>query len=237
MPPLTQSAMSNRLLRRLSATDFALLDGSLEPVACPQAKLLAERGVPFPYIYFLERGIASVVVCSPEGQVTEGGLIGREGFVAPAIALGSDRVTTNIGMQVPGHGYQMERAAFVSAMHQSMTLRDTLLRFVQAMIVQTTYTALANAVHQVDERLTRWLLMCHDRSDGDDIALTHEFMSIMLSVRRPSVTNALHVLEGNGFIANDRGNITIRNRGAMEDFAGDTYGAPEAEYRRLLGPL
>ena len=229
--------MSNRLLQRLSATDFALLGGSLEPVACPQAKLLAERDVPFPYVYFLEHGIASVVVSSPEGQVTEGGLIGREGFVAPAVALGLDRVTTNIGMQVPGSGHQIERLAFVSAMQQSVTLRNTLLLFVQAMIVQTTYTALANAVHQVDERLTRWLLMCHDRSESDDIALTHEFMSIMLSVRRPSVTNALHVLEGNGFITNDRGSITIRNRGAMEDFAGDTYGVPEAEYRRLLGPL
>ena len=79
--------------------------------------------------------------------------------------------------------------------------------------------------------------MCHDRSDSDDIALTHEFLSVMLAVRRPSVTTALHVLEGNGFIQSDRGVVTVTNRQALEEFAGDAYGKAEAEYRRLIGPL
>lgn len=79
--------------------------------------------------------------------------------------------------------------------------------------------------------------MCDDRMDGSELALTHEFMSIMLAVRRPSVTTALHVLEGNKFIRSERGCIIVRDRAGMEEFAGDSYGAPEREYKRLIGPL
>lgn len=96
---------------------------------------------------------------------------------------------------------------------------------------------MSNAVHPIDERLARWLLMCHDRTIGNEMALTHEFLSIMLAVRRPSVTTALHVLEGNGFIQAERGYITVRDRHGLEDFARDSYGRPDAEYRRLIGPL
>jgi CRP-like cAMP-binding protein len=98
-------------------------------------------------------------------------------------------------------------------------------------------TVLANAHYPVDERLARWLLMCHDRWDGDVLPLTHEFMAVMLAVRRPSVTTALHVLEGNRFIRAERGCVTIRDRSALEEFAGDSYGPPEREYERLIGPL
>ncbi len=111
------------------------------------------------------------------------------------------------------------------------------VRYALTLGEQIAYTALSNAVHPIDERLARWLLMCHDRSDSDDLALTHEYMSIMLTVRRPSVTSSLHVLEGNGFIRSERGYVTIRNRKALEEFAGDAYGKPEAVYRRLIGPM
>ena len=125
-----------------------------------------------------------------------------------------------------GSGHRIPCAAILAASDASATLRDVLLRFAQVLMVQTTYSVLANAVHHVDERLARWLLMCHDRSDSDDLALTHVFMALMLSVRRPSVTTALHVLEGNGFIRSDRGYVTIRDRVALEAFAGDCYGKP-----------
>lgn len=131
----------------------------------------------------------------------------------------------------------MPVAAFQGAVAQSASLRTLLLRFAQVLGIQTAYTALSNAVHHVDERLARWLLMAHDRVDGESLGLTHEFMSIMLAVRRPSVTTALHVLEGNGFIRSERSCVIIRNRAALEEFAGDSYGVPEAEYERLIGPM
>lgn len=111
------------------------------------------------------------------------------------------------------------------------------IRSIEAFSVQLAHTAVSNAVHDVDERLARWLLMCHDRVPANEIGITHESISIMLSVRRATVTTSLHTLESNGFIRAQRGMITIRNRSALEEFAHDAYGRPEAEYRRLMKDL
>ena len=235
MPALVQSATRNAILRRFSSSDFALLASRLTWVDCPPSFTLVEPNTVIADVFFMEDGVASVVASSPEGHATEAGIIGREGFVIPAVVLGSDRVTTNVAIQVAGSAYRIDRLALVDAALASLSLRDVLVRFAQVLMVQTTYTLLANAVHQIDKRLARWLLMCHDRVDGDHIHLTHDFMSIMLSVRRPSVTNALHILEGDGFIRSDRGFVTIVNRRGLQTFAADAYGRPEAEFRRLIG--
>ena len=190
-----------------------------------------------PFVYFLDEGITSVVAKSPEGLNIEAGFIGREGFVIPGVALGAATVPNLCQVQIAGRGHRITVSEFRVAMETNRALRDLCLLFAQTLIIQTACTALSNAVHQTDERLARWLLMCHDRSPSDDIALTHEFMAVMLGTRRPTVTTALHVLEGNGFIRNERGYVHIRNRAAMERFAGDSYGKPEEEYRKLIGPF
>ncbi len=227
----------NRLLKHLRDQDAAALFEHLEPVDCPIKMVLVEPDEFIPFVYFLDEGIASVVAQSPEGLNIEAGFIGREGFVIPGVALGAATVPNLCQVQVAGRGHRIATAAFREIFESNRAFRDLCLRFVQTLLVQTACTALSNTVHQIDERLTRWLLMCHDRSPSDDIALTHEFMSVMLGTRRPTVTTALHVLEGNGFIRNDRGYVHIKNRAAMERFAGDSYGKPEEEYRRLIGPL
>jgi hypothetical protein len=112
-----------------------------------------------------------------------------------------------------------------------------LLRYVQTVLVQNAQSAATNAHHRVEARLARWLLMCHDRIEGDEIALTHEFIGMMISAERSGVTITLHILEGAGMIRSTRGRVTIRNREMLEELAGDSYGVPEAEYRRLIGPL
>jgi hypothetical protein len=89
----------------------------------------------------------------------------------------------------------------------------------------------------METRLARWLLMCHDRVEGNEISLTHEFMGMMISADRSNVTVTLHILEGAGLIWSKRGRVIIRQREKLEDLAGDSYGVPEAEYRRLIGPL
>ena len=237
MPALQQSTILNRLLALLPAEDFAVIAPWLEPVDLPLRTVLAEPHQPVSYVYFLDRGLGSILATSPEGHQAEAGIFGRDGFAPTAAAMGSDQTINSVVMQGEGSGYRIAREHFEGAMAQSAGLRLLLVRFVQALHYQTGFTALSNAVHPVDERLARWLLMCHDRSDGDEMALTHDFLAIMLAVRRPTVTTALHVLEGNGFIAAERGYITMRNRDAMERFAQDAYGKPEAEYRRLIGPL
>ena len=102
------------------------------------------------------------------------------------------------------------------------------------MNVQTSGTAFANAEHTMETRLARWLLMCHDRVDGDEIAITHEFMAMMLGVRRAGVTTAIHVLEGRDLVEAKRGVITILDRAKLEALADNAYGLPEAEYARLM---
>jgi hypothetical protein len=103
--------------------------------------------------------------------------------------------------------------------------------------VQVAYTALSHGSYTIEERLARWLLMCHDRVDGDDLPLVHEFLSMMLGVRRPGVTIAVQTLEATGIIKAKRGHIIVQDRARLEEVAGGSYGVPEAEYRRLFGQL
>ncbi|WP_336969733.1 Crp/Fnr family transcriptional regulator [Sphingobium aromaticiconvertens] len=180
---------------------------------------------------------SSRAAISSEVQSIEIGLTGRDGMIGTSIVLDSDRTPHRVFMQVSGDGYAISVSAFQRALDASLDLRKLLSRYVQAFAVQTAYTALSNALHTVEERLARWLLMSHDRQDNDEIVLTHEFMALMLGVRRPSVTIALHSLEGLGFIRSTRGLVTVRNRSDLEDFAGTAYGKPEAEYERLIEPL
>jgi CRP-like cAMP-binding protein len=120
-------------------------------------------------------------------------------------------------------------------MQASESLRGVLLRYVQVFMVQTAHTAIANARARLDTRLARWLLMAHDRVRNNNLPLTHEFLSLMLGVRRAGVTEALHSLERQKFIMISRGEIIILNRKGIERTAGTSYGTPEAEFRRLLG--
>ena len=121
------------------------------------------------------------------------------------------------------------------AMQTSPTLQPFLLRYAQAFMIQTAHTALANGRAKIHERLARWLLMAHDRIDGDQLALVHEFLALMLGVRREGVTIALQELEGEGLIRTTRGNITIVDRKGLEKTADGSYGVPEAEFDRLIG--
>jgi CRP-like cAMP-binding protein len=121
------------------------------------------------------------------------------------------------------------------ALDTSPALKALLLRWVHVSMIQTAQSALANGRYTIQERLARWLLMCHDRMDGDDLPLTHEFLSLMLGVRRSGVTEALHVLEGVDIVKAGRGTIRVLNRERLEEIAGGCYGLPEAEYNKLIG--
>ena len=217
--------------------DFAAVARHLDHVRLPKRFEIVAAGGFIEHVYFIETGIASVMTVSPNGSDTETGLFGREGMGPTCRVLGSDRSMQRIVIPVADDAYRIEGAIFSRLLDERTSLRHLLQRYVLAMSVQTSYTALSNAVHSVDERLARWLLMCHDRIDSDDIPLTHDFLALLLAVRRPTVTSSLHVLEGNGFIWSERGYVTVRNRKALEDFAVNAYGRPEAEYGRLIGPM
>lgn len=196
---------------------------------------MVRSDAPIDYVYFPCAGIGSVVTISPEGHKAEAGMFGREGFAPTSAGVGGTISIHEVLMQMEGEGIRIPAQALTETLPRCPVFSNLLARFIQVFGSQISFTALSNAVHSVDERLARWLLMCHDRMEGNEIALTHEFISLMLAVRRPSVTTALHILEGQRLIRAERGRISIRDRSALENFAGDAYGKPEQEYRRLIG--
>ena len=232
-----QSTVRNLLFRAMSPDDFALLAPHLVRTHTSKGMMLFDRHAPLETAWFPENSLGSLVTVSREGLRVESGIFGRDGFAPVGLAMGSSQMAYEGIIQVPDDAFQLPAEVLLEAIGRSRTLHGLLLRYVQALSVQTSYTALSNAVHPIEERLARWLLMCHDRLDGDELPLTHEFMSIMLAVRRPSVTTSLHVLEGNGFIRAERGLVVVRNRTGLEEFAADGYGPPEREYERLVGKL
>jgi CRP-like cAMP-binding protein len=229
--------VKNRLLRALVHDDYARLCPHLEPVPLEKGTVLIEPGQPITRVVFLESGLGSVIGITPGGEAAEVGLYGFDGMVGMPVVLGTDRSPHRLLMQIGGEGWQMPADALRGAMRESEDLSPLLARYVQFFLIMVAQTAVSNAVHTVEERLARWLLMAHDRMDGDDVPLTHEYLALMLAVRRPSVTTATQILEGAGVIKATRGNIRIRNRAALEDLAGAAYGVPETEYARLVGPM
>jgi CRP-like cAMP-binding protein len=234
---LQQSHLQNRLLNQLPEESFREIAESLEPIDLPRSYVFSEPLKDCNYSYFIESGIGSIVAVSPEGQQSEVGIFGREGMTPAYLVLETAMTPYSIFMQVPGAGYRLPNETLFAVSQRSAPLRRLLLRYAYVLSIQTAYTGLSNSIHHVDVRLARWLLMCHDRTRSDQFSLTHEFLAVMLSVRRSSVTNALHMLEGNHLIYSERSLITIRDRKALEDFAGDAYGIPESEYNRLIGKI
>lgn len=237
MSGLSQSSVRNRLLAALPAGDFALIRPHLEPISLGQRDVIIQAHTPIEHVYFLEAGVTSIVTRTERDRRIEIGLVGREGFAGVPVLLGADRTPHETFMQVGGGALRIEADAFRHALEQGLALQRLLLRFVQVFHLQTAQTAACNGSHPVGRRLARWLLMCHDRLDGDELPLTHEFIAVMLGVRRPGVTEALQMLETEQAIRAERRNIIVLYRRKLEEIAGDGYGGPEAEYERLIGPL
>jgi CRP-like cAMP-binding protein len=233
-----QKITSNLLLRAVGEADFALLEPYLERVQLKLKDPIFNPNEPITHVYFLEDGVASIVSEQEDGDQIEVGLHGREGMSGAAVILGAEQSPHASMIQVGNPAaLVIPSDRLLAACEKSGSLRLLLLRYVQSLNVQAAMTAASNAHYALPERLARWLLMCHDRTEGDRIELTHEFLSMMLAVRRSGVTVTLHTLEATGAIRSARGVVTIANRSRLEEIAGDSYGQAEAEYRRLIGPF
>jgi CRP-like cAMP-binding protein len=233
VPPKTNSHR-NHLLAALSRSDLELLHPHLEPMAVRLRHSIEEPAKPIKHIYFMEEGIASVVATGGDGKEIEVGLIGSEGMSGIVVVMGNHRSPHRTYMQVAGHAQRIRIADFREALQASDTMRDYLLKYAQAFMVQTAHTAISNGRATVEERLARWVLMARDRLVSDDLPLTHEFLSLMLGVRRAGVTVALNALAKRGLLVASRGRIRILDRKGLEKVAGAYYGVPEAELRRLM---
>jgi len=235
--PRNFSALRNQLLAALAPGDLALLAPDLRPIELPVRFVLAAPRKPIEYVYFLDRGIASVVATGHRAKrEIEIGLIGREGMTGYAIVMGDHQSPNSTYMQVGGAGRRITAEKLRTAIQARPDLHNTLLSSLHVFLTQMSQTAVSNAQSSIEERLARWLLMARDRLDNDLLPLTHEFLSIMLGVRRAGVTVAMHGLEKRGLIRSGRGAIAITDRAGIVRVAGESYGVPEAELQRLLGP-
>lgn len=233
--PVSHMSVRNTLLKTMLPSDYSLLEPHFVRIPLPVRLQLHEAGRAIDYVYFPEGGIVSIVAITLDGKSCEVGLFGREGMSETATVLGTDYSPHEAYVQSAGvSGLRISRHALTLAFEKSSTLRRHLLRYVQAMMIQLS-SSIAAAGQTIDQRLARWLLMCNDRLDGDEVALTHDFISMMLGVRRSGVTEALDQLEKHQLVSKRRGVIVIDNREGLIALAGAGYGLAEAEYERLIG--
>jgi len=230
---MTSTTVTNRLLLSLSKADRRLLATGLERVDLELRRPIEEANTPIKHVYFPDHGIISVVVKSA-GLEIEAGLVGREGMSGTAVVLGDDRSPNDAYVQIAGGAHRITTRRLRAALEASKTMRQIMQRYVHVFMVQVAQTAFANGKANIEDRLARWLLMAHDRQDDDELQLTHEFLSVMLGVRRSGVTEALQELESKGLVRASRGVIRVVDRRKLLKAAGSAYGVPEAEYKRLL---
>ena len=236
MVSLEQEASRNRLIRAMPAEGFALIRSSLEAIDLPKGYVISEAESPIEWVLFPEAGLASVVSRAFNGRQIEVGVFGWDGMGSTAVVLGVDQTPHTIFMPMEGAGLRIRSSVLREAMAAHEGLRSLLLRYVQAYLIQVAQTALSNGTCTIEQRLARWLLMVHDRSEVDQLKLTHEFLSIMLGVRRTGVTLAIHLLEGAHMIRARRSLVEVIDRGKLMAVAGDGYGTAEREFERLIGP-
>lgn len=229
------SSFRNRILSVISDDDLASLSCHFEPVTLTRRDQLELPNRRIDHVYFLEHGVASFVAANHSETQVEVSLVGCEGVTGIPVILGNNQSPLATYVQLSGSGQRIATPKFQAAMEQSPTLRSILLHFVQTVLIQNAHTAVANARATIEERLARWLLMAHDRIDGDDIALTHEFISLLMGIRRPGVTEALQAFAQQGLIRAERGLIIVVDRDGLLHKAGRYYGVPEAEFDRLIG--
>ena len=226
--------VGNHLLAALPLEEYDRLGPYLERVHIEQRQLLFEDEEPIRHVYFPETMVVSLVRILRGGATIEVGTAGCEGMAGLPLFLGDDTSSIRAFAQIPGHAVRIEAVAFTRLAGASGVFHRLLLRYTQAFLTQVAQTAACNASHLVEERCARWLLMTHDRVDGDTLQLTHEFLAFMLGVRRAGVTVAMGELQERGLVRYTRGHVEVRDRNGLEAAACECYATVRAHFDRLL---
>jgi CRP-like cAMP-binding protein len=237
----TSTTPRNRLLAALPPEPLARVWPTLEPVELPLRATLYAAEAPIAYVWFPETGWVSMLAYLEDGDAAEVGLIGREGFVGLPVLLGADRDDLEATVQCPGTALRMDAAAmdaaaFRDALGGVPAFRTLLLRHALVHHGQVARTAACNGRHHIEDRLARWLLMAHDRTTGnDEFPMTHEFLAMMLGVRRAGVTVAAGRLSKAGYIRYERDCVEVTDRPGLESAACECYGIARRASDILLG--
>lgn len=213
----------NRILARLTPDESERLGPHLEYLSAPLGEMLLNAGDPIEHLFFPDGSMASVVGMTARGGSAEIGLIGREGVVGAEVLLGADRMANQVSIQMPDGGYRLPVEPAIREFERGGQFQCNVLRFFYRLLIQISQTAVCNALHSLEERVARWMLMCHDRSRDDKIRLTQEFLALMVGSTRPSVSLVAGALQDAGAINYSRGVIAITDRDELERFACDCY--------------
>ncbi len=235
---VTSASCGNLLLRALGPEAFAWLRPHLQPVPLDKGHIIVAQDDQITFVCFPESGVTSVADVLPDGTRVENALIGRDGMTNSQLLLGCDRAAHEASVQIGGgRSLRLEADILQEFCASHPSAHRLFLRFIHALSVQTARTLASNLRDPAEKRLARWLLMYHDRIEGDEIQFPHQHIGRMLGIRRATVTDTLHVLEGYGAVRSTRCKITIRDRQLLEEIAGTSYGCAENHYRKLIAPF
>ena len=215
--------VQNTILLSLPANEFDAVFPKLVFFELPKHVLLNEIGEPIEWAYFVNSGLASFLNVMADGKSVEVGLTGKEGFVGVPLLAGFSTSPSRAVMQVDGSAFRISPVDLQTALEVCPNLNRSLARFGQVLGMQATQVAACNRLHEVDQRLARWLLMSQDRLTGDVVPLTQETLANMLGTRRASVTEAAGILQRAGLITYHRGDVKIDDRRGLESASCECY--------------
>lgn len=216
--------VGNRILLSISDRDYDALRPHLEYVTLPNHLVLHEAGGRLEFAHFLNRGLISLVVVMEDGKTAEAGIVGNEGFTGSLAAVGLSRGSLRAVMQITGDGFRVKVGALQDTLQSAPNLQAMLSRYTAVRGMQTAQTAACNRLHDIKQRLARWLLMTQDRVSSGSLLITHDFLATMLGTDRPTVSVAAGILQKKKVIEYTRGAVKIVNRKKLEDSACECYG-------------
>jgi CRP-like cAMP-binding protein len=215
--------VSNIILLSISDSDYSSLRPHLEYVSLPNHLVLHEAGGKQEFAYFPNRGLISLVVVMKDGKTAEAGIVGNEGFTGTLAAVGLSGGPLRAVVQITGDGFRVAVGALQHALESAPHLQLILSRYAAIRGMQVAQTAACNRLHDIEQRLARWLLMTQDRVDSGSLPITHDFLATMLGTDRPTVSLAAGVLQRKKLIEYTRGAVKIVNRKKLEDSACECY--------------
>jgi CRP-like cAMP-binding protein len=226
---------ANKLLLALPLEDFQRIVLDLTIVPLVVKAVLHKQGEKIRHIYFPGGGACSLIKTMQDGGTAEIATAGNEGMIGACVFFGEDQSIGETLVQVgEAYAFRMPVDAFREEMERHGRFYNLITRYTQALSAQIMQTAVCNALHSVQERCCRWLLMTRDRVGANELKVTHDFLAIMLGVRRPTVTLVMGDLEKADMVANRRGSITILDPQRLDAAACECYASVKAHYHRLL---
>jgi CRP-like cAMP-binding protein len=226
--------VGNRILLSIPDKEYALIRPHLEFLSMPHHLSLYEPGQPLEFVHFPNTGMVSLVIATVDGRTVEVGEVGREGFAGPQAVVGINRNEMREIVQIAGDGFRVRIGALQSVLESATELQRILNRYAVVQGMQFAQTAACNRLHNIEQRLARWLLITQDRVDSPTLAITHDFLATMLGTDRPSVSLAAGILQDKQIIEYARGTVQILSGTKLEACSCECYGVIQ-QYNHEIG--